>query len=199
VVGYSATDTGHDHAFLYEKQMRDLGVAPGYTDSAATSISGGRILGCMWNGIAPIDFMLSRAAIPCEQAFLVTNGMLRLLGGFIPSRIPDAMSADGLIAGSVDDAAAIWKDGSVAKLGLGLGSRALAVNDAGDAVVSSDTGRLYLYRAGKLYALPNGDGGPIDVGGFNDAGQIVGTMQGPGGPYGVGAGGWRAVLISPGT
>jgi probable HAF family extracellular repeat protein len=177
VVGYSLTENGERHAFLYSGgAMGDLGTLGGSSSSALAVNDSDQIVG------------ESTTATGDTHAFLWSNGVmtdLGTLGGTYSSA--DAINASGDAVGTSTTStgerhAFLYSSGVMTDLGTfdGVESAATAINDKGE-VAGTWTGAggefgSFLYSGGSATIVDAPRAGAEDL---NNAGQITGAMPDP--------------------
>ncbi|HXO84957.1 MAG TPA: hypothetical protein VN803_05465 [Gemmatimonadales bacterium] len=163
VTGTSTTATGESHAFFWRNgEMTDLGTLGGTLSGAAAIEDGGQVLGG------------STTADGEGHTVVWHNGKVKDLGtGFAPADFNHA----GLIAGTSDDGAVVWRHGELQVLGDERIRHALLVNERGDVAAKEEDGDvLWIWNKGVLtrvstvrYANPialNNQGQFIAVGSY---------------------------------
>lgn len=176
VVGYSVTDTGKMHAFLWDGSLRDLGTLPTATETFA-------------NGINDADQIVGVSVDPgstSKRAFLWQNGTMIDLGAFAPH----AINKTGEIVGSLTvqrnnvdwfDHACLWRSGTLTDLGTLGGNHSFAdgINDAGQVAGLSFTAsnaqtHAFLWNNGAMSDLGTLGGATSQAYALNQTGQVVG-------------------------
>jgi probable HAF family extracellular repeat protein len=168
VVGWSATESGHVHAVLWDGTvLRDL--TPDATQAQALGInSKGQAVG----------FFRSADSVSHAAAFV--DGAVTDLGTLGNNAVALAINDSGRIVG---DPAFIydWPRGPMRNASPGRAATLSSVNDAGDAVgafLNPSPERAILWREGSIIDLTTAVGDPswrlLIASAINDAGVIVG-------------------------
>ncbi len=176
IVGYSDTEAGKYHAFLWDGAMHDLGTLAGKSESFGFAI----------NNAGQIAGACSNLGDVTMRAFLWRNGTLNDIGEFMPRAINNNGDVVGWLSlkrNSVDwyEHACLWRGGALTDLGTlnGLSSFAYGINDAGKIVglaLSTDelTTRAFLWNNGAMSDLGLLGGNSGQAYAINNLNQIIG-------------------------
>jgi probable HAF family extracellular repeat protein len=195
VVGYSYSNSGMPHAFLYSHgTIADLGTLGGTISDAYGINAGGQVAG--WSTDSHGAF----------SGFVYSNGTMTKLGslGGAVSSNAYGINNNGQVVGDAYpgnyEHAALFSNGTISDLGTlpgGTYSMAMAINAGGQIVGDSTNGsywHAFLYSGGKMTDLGTFPGGVYSHGyGINDAGQVVGQSRLED------TGDWHAFLYSGGV